>query len=108
MLQKELKDPRLGFITITGAEITRDLRNAKVYVSVLGSEDEQKKSMIALQRAAGFISGEFTRRNHLRVAPEILFQADIGISRGSRIFELLGQIEREPKSEDVEPATEAA
>ena len=51
MLQKELKDPRLGFITITGAEITRDLRNAKVYVSVLGSEDEQKKSMIALQRA---------------------------------------------------------
>ena len=108
MLRKELKDPRLGFITITGAEISRDLRNAKVYVSVLGSEDEQKASMVALQRAAGFISGEFTRRNRLRVAPEILFQHDIGVSRGSRIFELLGQIEREPKSDDVEPTSEVA
>lgn len=96
MLQRELKDPRLGFITVTGAEISRDLRHAKVFVSILGSEEEQKGSMAALNRAAGKIRGEFGRRARLRVAPEIQFQQDTGIARGARIFELLHQIENTP------------
>ena len=75
MLYKDLKDPRLGFITITAAEITRDLRYAKVFVSIMGSEDDCAKGLAALRSAAGRIRGEFTRRAHLRVAPEIDFRA---------------------------------
>ncbi len=96
MLRRDLKDPRLGFITVTGAEVSRDLRHAKLYVSILGDDEEKKGSMAALRSAAGRIRGEFTRRAHLRVAPEIEFRFDEGIARGARIFELLQQIETEP------------
>ena len=98
MLRRELKDPRLGFITVTGAEVTRDLRYAKVYVSILGSDEEKKASMAALKSASGKIRGEFGRRARLRIAPEIAFLQDEGIARGSRIFELLHQIEDETPS----------
>ena len=97
MLRRELKDPRLGFITVTAAEISRDLRHAKVFVSVLGDDQERKDSMAALRSATGLIRGEFARRAHLRIAPEIDFRMDEGIARGARIFELLHQIEQEPK-----------
>jgi ribosome-binding factor A len=101
MLHKELKDPRLGFVTVTAAEISRDLRHAKVYVSVMGSDEEQQASLTALRRVTGFIRGEFARRAHLRVAPELDFRPDTGIAHGARIFELLKQIEQE------QPATVA-
>ncbi|MCX6358588.1 MAG: 30S ribosome-binding factor RbfA [Armatimonadetes bacterium] len=100
MLYKDLKDPRLGFITITAAEITRDLRYAKVFVSIMGSEDDCAKGLAALRSAAGRIRGEFTRRAHLRVAPEIDFRADEGIPRGARIFELLHNISTEPTTHE--------
>ena len=58
MVQRDLKDPRLGFVTITGAEISRDLRHAKVYISVMGDETAEKESFAALNRAVGFIRGE--------------------------------------------------
>jgi ribosome-binding factor A len=104
MLQRDLKDPRLGFITVTGADITRDLRHAKVYVSVLGDQEQQDEALAALRRAAGFIRGEFTRRAHLRVAPELTFHMDEAIDRGARIFELLHQIEQSPKAQDPAPS----
>ncbi len=92
MIQRDLKDPRLGFITLTSAEITRDLRHAKIYVSVLGDEEAQKQSLKALNSAVGLLRGEFARRAHLRVAPEIEFRFDQGIERGQRIFELLDSV----------------
>ena len=95
MLHKELKDPRLGFVTVTGAEISRDLRHAKVFVSVMGSDEEQEASLTALRRVNGYIRGEFARRAHLRIAPELDFRPDTGIAHGARIFELLKQIEQE-------------
>jgi ribosome-binding factor A len=95
MLHKELKDPRLGFVTVTGAEISRDLRHAKVFVSVMGDDDEQQASLTALRRVTGYIRGEFARRAHLRIAPELDFRPDTGIAHGARIFELLKQIEQE-------------
>jgi ribosome-binding factor A len=95
MLRRDLKDPRLGFITITGAEVSRDLRHAKVFVSVMGDEQAQEDSMAALRSAHGLIRGEFARRAHLRVAPEIIFQQDVGIARGARIFELLNLVAAE-------------
>lgn len=95
MLRRDLKDPRLGFITVTGAQISRDLRHAKVFVSILGDESAQSESLAALTRASGRIRGEFGRRARLRVAPEIIFRLDEAIEHGARIFTLLKQIEAE-------------
>lgn len=106
MLRRELKDPRLGFITITGAEISRDLRHAKVFISVMGDEQQKEDSMAALKRAVGLIRGEFARRAHLRIAPEILFQYDTGIAHGARIFELLQQVAEEEKAHAVTESVE--
>lgn len=102
MLRRDLKDPRLGFVTVTGAEVSRDLKYAKVYVSVLGDDQAKKDALAALKSATGKIRGEFTRRAHLRVAPEIDFRFDEGIARGARIFELLHQVEDELKHNNTE------
>ena len=109
MIRRDLRDPRLGFVTLTGAEITRDLRHAKVYVSVLGDTEAQAQSIKALNSASGLLRGEFARRAHLRVAPDLVFQQDIGIERGQRIFELLHTVENDlkPRPEElVAPAAE--
>ena len=105
MLRRDLKDPRLGFVTVTAAEISRDLRSAKVYVSVMGTDDERNGAIAALRSATGLIRGEFTRRQHLRVAPEIEFRFDTGIARGSRIFELLKEVERTTPNDPEPPAS---
>lgn len=97
IIQKELRDPRLGFVTLTGAEISRDLRHAKIFVSILGDEEARKQSLKALNNATGLLRGEFARRAHLRVAPELEFRFDTGIERGQRIFELLHSVEDDLK-----------
>ena len=91
IIRRELKDPRIGFVTITDAEVSKDLRHAKVYISVMGDEKAKEESLSVLQHAAGFIRGEFGRRAFLRVIPEIEFKMDTSIEQGARIFELLQQ-----------------
>ena len=102
MIRRDLRDPRLGFVTLTGAEITRDLRHAKVYVSVLGDVEAQTQSLKALNHASGLLRGEFARRAHLRVAPELVFERDLGIERGQRIFDLLHTVEDDLKPRPTE------
>ncbi len=110
MIQRDIKDPRVGFVTITGADITRDLRYAKVYISVMGDKTAIEESFAALRRSVGYMRGEFARRAHLRIAPEIEFLADESIERGARIFDLLNQIKAEapavttPEPVAAEPA----
>ncbi len=104
IIQQELKDPRLGFITVTGAEISRDLRHSKVFISVMGSDEVKKASFKALKSASGMLRGEFARRAHLRVAPDLEFVEDEGIARGQRIFELLNSVAADLKP--IEPETE--
>jgi ribosome-binding factor A len=104
MIRRDLRDPRLGFVTLTGAEITRDLRHAKVYVSIMGDAEAQKQSLKALNNASGLLRGEFARRAHLRVAPELVFERDLGIERGQRIFELLHTVEDDLKPRPLEEA----
>lgn len=109
MIRRDLRDPRIGFVTLTGAEITRDLRHAKVFVSIYGTEEEQKQALKALNSASGILRGEFARRVHLRLAPDIEFRLDEGIARGQRIFELLHSVEGDlkPQTEPAEPVAEA-
>lgn len=92
ILSNELKDPRLGFVTITGVEISADLRYAKVFYSVLGKEEEHKKSQEALDSALKFIRKLVAERIQLRFAPEIVFREDRSGEYSSRIQEVLDEI----------------
>jgi len=103
IVRREVKDPRIGFLTITGAEVSPDLRHARVFLTILGTEEEQAAGMKGLQSASRFIRREFGRRCDLRVTPEIEFRFDTAIQHGVRIFDLLEQIKRE----DGEPGTSA-
>lgn len=97
IFQRDLKDPRIGFVSITDVEVTLDLRHAKIYVSVLGDEEAKRRSMTGLNRAKGHIRSELGRRLALRFVPEIHFRLDESIERGSRIVSLIREVtEGEP------------
>ncbi|GAF71008.1 unnamed protein product, partial [marine sediment metagenome] len=82
LLLRKVKDPRIGFVTITGVEVTDDLRHAKVYVSVMGAESMRTQTMEGLHSAAGFIRRELGRVLTLRRIPEIVFRYDESVERG--------------------------
>jgi ribosome-binding factor A len=89
VLQRELKDPRLGFVTVTEVEATGDLKLAKVFVSVLGDESKWVSSMAALKSARGFIRHWLRGHLDLRVTPELDFRPDRSMAHAARIQELL-------------------
>ena len=89
VLQRELKDPRLGFITVTEVETANDLRVAKVFVSVLGDEARWAASLTALKSARGFVRHWLRSHLDLRVTPELDFRPDRSMAHAARIQELL-------------------
>lgn len=90
IIQNELKDPRLPkMISVTTADVTRDLRYARIYISVLGTEEEKKSAISGLKSAAGFIRREIGHRLQLRYTPELLFELDDSIERGVYITKLI-------------------
>jgi ribosome-binding factor A len=95
IIDRELKDPSVGFVTVTGAKVTEDLRYADIYVSVLGDEDKRKKSMKGLARASGFVRSLVGRRVRLRHIPEIRFKLDDSLIRAEKLDRLIEQIENE-------------
>jgi ribosome-binding factor A len=97
LLQRELKDPRLGFVTVTGVETSKDLRVAKVFVSVLGDERQWTASMTALASARGFVRNWLRQHLDLRVTPEVDFRADHSMERAARIQSLLKQVQDKPR-----------
>ena len=99
ILMRKVKDPRIGFVTVTGVEVSDDLRNAKVFVSIYG--EDKTATLKGLQSASAFIRSELARRMRLRLMPEILFRLDDTAERGAHIMEILGTIKKEEKpSED--------
>jgi len=99
ILQEELKDPRLGFVTITQVEMTPDLRNAKVFFSVLGNDEQRAKTKSALDSSLGFIRRLIAQRIRLRFTPEISFHEDRSAEYSVQIEEALGEISRLKESE---------
>ena len=92
-LANDAKDPRISrLVTVTGVEVTRDLRHAKVFVSVMGSDAEKKETFDGLESVAGHLRSRVGRALHLRLAPEIVFKPDESIARASRIEDLLARI----------------
>lgn len=92
IIQREVKDPRIGFVTITAVEVTGDLQQATAYFTVYGDEEQRSKSFAALEKAKGFIRSEVGKRIHLRKTPELIFKFDESIEQGKRIEELLREI----------------
>ena len=93
MLLNDLKDPRIGFVTVTGVEMTGDLRAAKIFVSIMGGTDQVKSSLDGLNSALGFIRREIGQRIRLRFTPEISFALDTSLNYGEHIQKLLLQVE---------------
>ena len=89
LVQRELKDPRVGMVTITRATVSPDLRHATVYFSQLGDDDARQKSLQGLRSAAGFMRSQVARRLQLRVAPELHFEIDENIEYAARMLDLL-------------------
>ena len=93
LLRSRVKDPRVGFASITHVEVSGDYRHAKIYVSVMGSEEERANTIKALKHASGFLRHELASRVVLRYMPEIVFKLDTSIEQGSRILDLIRESE---------------
>ncbi|MBX3023383.1 30S ribosome-binding factor RbfA [bacterium] len=89
LLVREIKDPRIGLVTITGVRVSPDLRHARVYFSTLGDDEQRHRSLRGLRSAAGFVRGQIARQLNLRVAPEIVFELDDSLEEAERLARLL-------------------
>jgi ribosome-binding factor A len=97
----DLKDPRIGFLTITGAETSPDLRHAVVYYSVLGSEEEKTDTAAALESAKSRIQGVLGRETRMRYTPVLEFVVDPSIDEGIRITQILADLEESENQHDA-------
>lgn len=88
-ISSEMKDPRIGFVTVTQVDTSPDLRNAKVFVSVMGSEEEKSETLAGLESAQGFLQSKIAREMTLKRTPSLRFEYDETIERGDRISRLL-------------------
>lgn len=103
ILMRKIKDPRIGFVTVTDVEVADDLRNATVFVSVYGKDDEKEASLKGLKSAAPFIRSELGKRMRLRLVPELVFRFDATVERGAHIMKLLHEIEEKEKKDKKDP-----
>ena len=101
ILQAEIKDPRVQFVTVTKVSLSADLRDAKIYVSSLDTSHNREEMLTGLKRASGYVRGELGRRLKLRYIPKIEFVFDDSLDKQDRILNLLDQIhESEEHDED--------
>lgn len=95
LLLTELRDPRIGFVTVTGVQVTPDLSVATVRVSVMGTEAEREQALEGLESAAGFLRTRVGRTLSTRVTPELRFELDRGLEHAARINRILGELRGE-------------
>lgn len=101
IIARKLKDPRIGFVTVTDVEVTGDLQQATVYITVLGDNKKREETLKGLAKAKGFIRTEIGQRIRLRKTPELMFEFDLSSDYGNKIDTLLRQI-NDDKTEEVE------
>ena len=102
IISRKIKDPRLGFVTVTAVRMTRDLRYASIYVSVIGDESAVKNSISCLEGAASFIRHELGKRLHIRHIPELRFRYDESPKQGARIEGILRKLKEGRDAEGSE------
>ncbi len=104
-----VKDPRVrGLVTVTGVDVTRDLRHARIFVSIMGSEGEKAATLDGLSAVAAHLRGRLGRALRLRVAPELAFKQDESVAQAARIETLLGQLRIEREGGVADPTAPAA
>jgi ribosome-binding factor A len=105
LIRTRVKDPRVGFASITQVEVSGDIRHAKVFVSVMGTPEEQEATIQGLRNARGFLRHELAQRLTLRYMPDITFKLDTSIEEGTRILNLINQVEREDREKKQQGKT---
>ena len=100
LIRDQVKDPRLGMVTVSAVEVSRDLAHAKVFVTVLGDDKVQRESMQVLSKAAGFLRHELAQRMIVRTVPQLKFVYDESIERGSRMSALIDKAVASDRHED--------
>lgn len=100
MLLKGLKDPRVGFVTITAVSVTPDMHLARVYYTVYGDDNQRKETQKGLQSAIPFFRRELGRRLRMRYVPDLVFEFDKALEYGNRIDSLLRQLNEDKPSDD--------
>lgn len=106
IILRELKDPRIGFVTVTSVECTGDLREAKIYVSLMGNEQQVKDCWAGLTSSLGYIRREIGKRIRLRFTPEISLAIDKSLDYSAHIQELLFKIKAEEATKDTQAKIE--
>lgn len=107
ILQGQLKDPRVGFVTVTKVEVSPDLRRAKVWLSFLGTEEQSRASLEALERARGFLRRELGKRVRLRYTPELVLCRDRGPETSQRVQDIIHHLQGEsPPAREEEERTD--
>jgi ribosome-binding factor A len=107
ILTRDVQDPRIGFVTITDVETAPDLSTARVWVSVIGQPEERERTIRALQRALPFVRHELGSRIRLRRIPELQLRTDDTAQRGTRVMQLLAELEAGQVPEDEVPIAES-
>jgi ribosome-binding factor A len=100
LLIKGLKDPRIGFITITSVDVTSDLRHAKVYYTLMASHDDRSETQAGLDSCSSYVRQQLGRQLHLRYIPEITFIYDASVDYGQHIEKLLSDVKTDIKQDD--------
>ncbi len=108
LILRETRDPRLDGVTVTDVEISPDLNHARVYVSMIGSDEEKAEAVEALDHASGFLRHELGQRLELRRVPQLDFRFDRSLERGQRILNLIDQIEEEKEETPGDDESEGA
>ena len=103
LVRREIKDPRVGLITITAVSVTRDLGHAKVYFTPFAGIGDPEAALEALQHAAGYLRVQVRNQMRLRTAPELVFQLDDALERGARLSTLIHDAVESDRSRHVEP-----
>ncbi len=101
IIGRKIKDPRIGFVTVTDVEVTGDLQQAKVFISVLGDDEQRQSTLKGLAKATGFIRSEIGQRIRLRKTPEITFEFDESVDYGNRIESLLAELNKSSKHDEA-------
>ena len=104
VIQRRLKDPRVGMVTVTEVKADPDLRQARVFVSVLGDAEHQTATLEGLRSGAGFIRAELMKVLHLRPMPTLQFHADLSLAEGARVLDLLDRIRDEQEDDHADDA----
>jgi ribosome-binding factor A len=104
IIAREVKDPGLGFITLTHVKMSADLQVARVYYTTMGDEKARRETAKALARCAPFLRRQIAARVRLRRVPELYFTYDESVARGQRIEQLLQDIKAAPRPDDDDPA----